>query len=287
MENSGNCIGSTFRNLRQRRLLEIKQVSGNLHVSTVSHFEHKDSDIRIFTLMSILRETMTDPQEFLEIVDLQAGYFETLIHRIEHAYDCLNLESLLQMRAEFPFSPLTSAPKTLINLILEVVISDVRHVSFTFSSEKLNFIIPYLLHNGPWYKLEYIVFGNVCHALPTKVNDQIVSHMLKVYDDWHLPEYTTNLVIVIFNLAGDRMNQGKLADVKQFIDILSNLSVNCEQLYLEFHISLLRLAYHVKLHPENKKSKYMLSNLLSTISMIDKSLFVKASDWLTQIDISL
>jgi len=68
-------FGSTFRDVRKRRQLRIKQVSGTLNQSAISHFENSNSDIRLSSLINIIPPTCMSFGEFFQLFDIDTCPF--------------------------------------------------------------------------------------------------------------------------------------------------------------------------------------------------------------------
>lgn len=117
-------VGAYFREIRKRRELGIEQVRGNLHQSTISHFERDHDDITVRNLLQILQPTFTTPEEFCLLINGQDESISSILKNISEYYDQLDIAGLRAFSAAFEQAHPMTAPVRLILLILESCVKE-------------------------------------------------------------------------------------------------------------------------------------------------------------------
>lgn len=277
--------GELFRAIRHRRRLTIKQVYGVLHKTAVSHFENNGSDIRVTNLMTILKPTFTEPQEFFELLDQTNNRLRSLSIQINEAYQNMDVDQLEKLWLRFANASKEDPPQYLIKLVIENFLKDIRREKKPFSVEAEDFIQEYLLASGPWFFFEYYVYANLCYSLSKKANDRLVRHMLKEYSHFHLESYSELFFTAFYNLSTMYLQHSDYQAALAMIHLVDVDQLKANVLYMRHHIIFIELATSLLTQQDVPQTQEKLRLLLKTTKMVDPALYDLNIEWLTSLNI--
>lgn len=234
--------GNLFVQIVERVHLKISDVQGPLHNSSVSFFDSKLRNIRLFSLMDFLKPTMTLPQEFFELIDQthsQYGVFFTLLNTLYESLDLAGYENVL---TDYHGIKRSETPQYNVKLTFMSCIRKVKEQSPIFRREDEDSIQQFLLTLGRWFHFEYLVYANLCHRLSNTVNDRLLVHMVNKYQLFHLSVYDQAFVGTFYNISARYL---KLRDYDRRLSnvlIVRDFPVKNTALYHGHHVAFIRLA---------------------------------------------
>ncbi|MDS0491026.1 helix-turn-helix domain-containing protein [Lacticaseibacillus paracasei] len=280
-------IGSYFREIRKRRNLRIEEIRGNLHQSTISHFERDHDDITLRNLLQILEPTFTTPEEFCLLVDDQDSSINSILKKISEHYDKLDIDGLKHFLAVFKRSNAMTLPVRLIILIVQSCLNELSGENLLLSNEDCDYVQDYLLQSGKWFSFEYIVFGNLAQSLPASVNLRLWKKMLTSFDEFHLPTYDDLLVNILYNVSASFLSQNDLASATYLTESLDLSKLDHYVLYVRHHVVFLKLLLKYRQDPKDLQNIDRFRTFLLGTQMVDETLFDKNIDALKALDVGI
>ena len=280
-------VGAYFREIRKRRELGIEQVRGNLHQSTISHFERDHDDITVRNLLQILQPTFTTPEEFCLLINGQDESISSILKEISEYYDQLDIAGLRAFSAAFEQAHPMTAPVRLILLILESCVKELAGEDPLLSAEDCDYVQDYLLQPGKWFSFEYVVFGNLASSLPGEVNLRLWKKMLTSFREFHLATYDELLVNILYNVAASFLSQDDLSSAAYLLQSLDLSKVDHYVLYVRHHVAFLKLVLSYRLDPQNKQNNENLKVFLLGTRIVDEALFKKNVDALKELNVDV
>ena len=276
--------GNLFRQIRERRHLKIADVQGPLHKTSVSFFETKDANIRLFSLMEILKPTMTEPQEFFELIDQTHSQLRRFFRELSTLYESLDLEGLQMLLTDYHEIKRSETPQYMLKLIVMSCIAKIKEQSPVFSAEDEECIQQFLLTEGRWFHFEYLVYANLCHSLSNRINDRLLRHMVTKYQEFHLSRYDEAFVGAFYNLSARYLKDADYDRALSMLDIVADFPVKNTALYLRHHVAFIRLAVPI-LKYQDQDAKKKLAALLMATEIIDPKLYKTNMAWMKSLNL--
>ena len=149
------------------------------------------------------------------------------------------------------------------------------------STSNVEFVEDYLMKDGRWFGLEYIVFANLSHGLPFKTNERLLKKMISEYNSFHIHEYTDLFIQTFYNLSIMFLENGELEEAEKAIDLVTSTKISSRILYIRHHVAFLKLALMWLKNAYNSEIKEQIRQFILVTKMIDSNLYKKNLNWLS------
>ena len=181
-----------------------------------------------------------------------------------------------------------TVPQRLTRMICESYLADINDQNpFYFNEDESDFVQSYLLSSGPWYRFEYIIYANLCYSLNLRVNKKILRHMCSQYRNFHLGDYSECFVMTFYNLAVSCIDSHDLKGAGVILKYIQPEDIESRDLYVKFHLSVIKLTLRILTHPSDIESVTRLWNLMQAFNYVDSFTSEKITRWIHEMGVQL